>query len=325
MPLAGADDAGLFCVMLPQDLDQSIKALESFRPYKHEANTDNDKSFANDYMLLAIRDRKKNSGLLHTVHATLEPEELAAIANRLGRPPSFEPFGQTGPKPTVGRTQQQGRLQSVTKGKRLQSISDGLEPRNLAKRSKVKSLTGPRMSESLTQLSDDDIASPLVVPHARSSTTRTRVQQQTPLSPSDNPQPTPVQAPRPQQANLSDSRFTDEQAQRIQFTWRVDFEGMEHEIMRTLSAAGTFRDLLDALREEAELVPSASQQINTDFWSVKYVLADGTGKAVFIKTTNPQFELNFDGLLRSLAEKVDWKNSPDVIIQVELRAMVPRV
>jgi hypothetical protein len=60
MPL----DEDLFCIMTPQPLDRSIKALETFRPYEHQ-------------MLVAIRGRVDNYGLLHTARSVLESAELS--------------------------------------------------------------------------------------------------------------------------------------------------------------------------------------------------------------------------------------------------------
>lgn len=54
-----------------------------FRPYEHGIDRNDNKPFANDFMLLAARDRD-NSGrsVLATVRKTLDPAELARIADR---------------------------------------------------------------------------------------------------------------------------------------------------------------------------------------------------------------------------------------------------
>lgn len=114
----------------------------------------------------------------------------------------------------------------------------------------------------------------------------------------------------------------DEQAQRIHFVWKIEFEGMEHEVRRTLSSTSTFLGLLESFREEAEVIPSASRQMRESVWTVRYRLADGTGKAVLIKPSSQHCELSFDGLLRSLIENDAWKDGSEDIVEIELKAVL---
>ncbi|XPS73595.1 hypothetical protein M3J09_005739 [Ascochyta lentis] len=320
MPLNGADEAGLFCIMLPQSMDRSIKALEAFRPFEHGIDRVDTEPFVNEYMLLAVRNRKHNSGVLHTVGTTLSPAELSRIANRPGR-------HQSGPRSSdqaslmksIEKTSQ-GRLQKIAKRKRQQVVDDDVEPCDANKESRLETLTDPRMIASVVNLSDDDTAERLEVPNARRSVSKVRFEQQTPELQNNVPRPSLVQTNVPRSGSVNTSQFEEGQASRIYFIWKFDYEGTEYEAMRTLHEATTFGGLLDLFREEAEGIPSATEQIKSNMWFLKYKLADGTGKAVAISLKSQQFELNFSRLLRGLAEKKEWKEDPNATVEIELEA-----
>lgn len=315
MPLKGSDNAGLFCIMLPQPLDRSIKALETLRPYEYRSEGDNKISFANNYMLLAIRDWKNKSGLLCTVRSTLDPTELARTANRPGRlRPVLGPNKQLDTSSTARRDTQARGLLSTTKRKREQAAGQISASCNPAERNRTGSLKG-----DTTLLSDDDFAEPLSVPCVRSSSSRARVQQQTPISPRNSPQQTSAQNLLPQATHFF---FTVEQARQIHFVWKIEFEGVEYEVRRSLDNISSFCDLLDSFREEVEEIPSAGRQMKASIWTVRYRLPDGTGKAVLVKPSSRHSDLNFEGVLRHLAENEMWKKNPDLIIEVEVGAIV---
>lgn len=294
MPLEGADDGGLFCIMLPQPIDRSIKALEMLRPYEHAFERDATKPFANEYMLLAIRNRENQNGVLHTVRMTLSSTELE-------------------------KTPQRGRLQKVVKRKQQLAVGNDLEPQDAAKRSRVRLLTGPRTSTSLVQLSDDDMADPLPVPNARCSTTMGSIQAQSPTVQRNFPRLPPFETATPQAVNTS--YFTDDQALRIQFHWKVDYDGMELDFMRTLDDIKSFRTLLDTFREEAEGISPAAQHIQSSRWILMHRLNDSKGMAKMISLTTLRFERNFNDFLRTLAENQAWKEDSSAIIRIELKAM----
>ncbi|KAH6616639.1 hypothetical protein C7974DRAFT_379510 [Boeremia exigua] len=307
MPLRGADDAGLFCIMLPQPLDRSIKALEMFRPFEHRLEHKDHKLFANSYMLLAIRDGKNNGGVLHTIRDTLDPTELARTATRLERLRS-----DAGAKEyryeevTVGNNMQPGWVSKTAKRKQ-QRASDS---HNSTKRSRPEN-NGMQSGDGISQTLS-----------AHNSFQRAEVWQQSPMLPSDASQRVPVRAPISQATNPSALDLTDEQLRRIHFVWKVYFEGMEYEVRRSLNNTSTFRGLLDSFREEAEVIPSASRQMKAGLWAVKYRLPDGTGKAVLVKPSGPHSELSLEGLLRHLAERPVWKEDSDLIVEIELGAML---
>lgn len=323
MPLEGADDAGLFCIMLPQPLDRSIKSLETFRPFEHRLERDDDRVFANNYMLLTLRDRKNNSGLLETVRDTLDSAELTRTTHRPGRlRPVSTPTKQPLTKPATERDPLTEGLPSNSKRKQRQSVDDNGSSLNSAKRRKPVALKGPRMNAHIVQLSDDDFAEPLSVPGARKSSSRVRMQQQTPMSPSTAHPEAPVQTNTPSTNDFSTFHFTDSQAKRIQFVWKVDFEGLELEVKRCLNTTRTFHGLLDSLREEAKVVPSACRQMKATIWIAKSKLPDGTSKAVVVNTSSPDSELNFEGLLRHLVEKQACEKDSNNVVEVELKVLM---
>lgn len=317
MPLQGADEAGLFCIMLPQSLDRSMKALESFRPYEHGIGRDDTKPFANDFVLLASRDKDNGGDVLGAVRNALDPAELERIANRSS---SSRQSARPTPRPAAGKAPQSGgqprfkRKQTQTNGE--DSISSGS-----VKRSKQRPLKGPKMGkQGIVPLTDDDLDDTPLLPNARSLTSKPRVQQQTPVSPSSAPNPSPAQANPLPVANMNGLQFTDEQTRRIHFIWKFEVEGAETEMRYPLSEARTFRGLLDSFREEAGQFPSAAQQIEAKYWLMKYELADGQSKSALVKPSSTGNEHSFDSILRHLSETEGWKKDKRVIVEIELIA-----
>ncbi|KAJ8112045.1 hypothetical protein OPT61_g5498 [Boeremia exigua] len=267
LPLNGADDAGLFCIMLAQSPDRSIKPLEAFRPFEHRLEREDDAQFANSYMVLAIRDSKNNSGVLCTVRNSLDSAELTRIANRPGRLRSDSgPGEQLDIQLTVEKSSLTGVAPKIAKRKQQQTADDSSSSRNLAKRSRPVTLKGPTMSAHIVQLSDDDdVAEPLTIPGARRSIPNLKARQPAPALPNDSPQQAPiaasVPAPTPRTVNSSTPRFTNEQASRIHFVWKVEIQGMDFEVRRSLTTTSTFDGLLESFQDEAKLIPSASLQM----------------------------------------------------------------
>ena len=321
MPL----DGDLFCIMTPQPLDRSIKALETFRPYEHQMQRNDDRPFFNNYLLVAIRDRVGDYGLLHTARSVLESAKLSKHRQR----PSYSGLDDQEDTKLPAETSSTSRAQAkINKLKRRMSVYVGAGSSAPAKLDHSVARRYPRSSARVIQLSDDgtdehEMAAPLSVPNARSSSSRPSVQKKIP-EPCNNiaEQPPLTTCAHPVQ-KTANRQFTDQQARCTHFVWRIDFENMEHEVRRTLKTVDTFQELLESFREEAEVVPSASRYMRAGIWSAKYKLADGSGKACFIRTSSPYSELSFDGLLRSLIEKEAWKKDPHVIVEIELKAVLP--
>lgn len=321
MPL----DEDLFCIMTPQPLDRSIKALETFRPYEHQMQRNNDRPFFNNYMLVAIRGRVDNYGLLHTARSVLESAELSKHRQR----PSYSGLDDQANTKLLTETSSTSRVQARVKNhKRKLSVGSSARISTPAKLDRSVVHGYPRSSARITQLSDDgtdqnEMAAPLSVPNARSSYSRPNVQKKIPESRNNFAEQPPLTTFAHPVKKTTNRQFTDQQACCTHFVWKIDFENMEHEVRRTLSTIDTFQELLESFREEAEVVPSASRHMRASIWSAKYKLADGSGMACFIRTSSPYSELSFDGLLRSLIEKEAWKKDPHVIVEIELKAVLP--
>jgi hypothetical protein len=54
---------------------------------------------------------------------------------------------------------------------------------------------------------------------------------------------------------------------------------------------------------------------------MRYELAGGKGKTVFVKPASPDFEHSFDSILRHLAENEEWKKNKSMVIEIEVRAI----
>ncbi|KAF3048742.1 hypothetical protein E8E11_003117 [Didymella keratinophila] len=216
MPLRRADEAGLFCIILQQSLDRSVTALDLFRPYEHGIDRNDSKPFANDIMLLAVRDRDNSgSSVLSTVRKALDPAELARIANR-----NSSSKANTHPTPrskAESVPQSGGQPRYKPKRKQQQTDAEDSASGSPAKRNRQVPLTGPRMREDNGSISDDDMDDTPLVLKARGLASRPREQQRTPVSPNSALNPLPTEAPRPPVVNMNDLQFTDEQARRIFF------------------------------------------------------------------------------------------------------------
>lgn len=320
MPL----DGDLFCIMMPQPLDRSIKALETFRPYEHQIQRNDDRPFFNNYMLVAVRHRVNNYGLLHTVRSVLEPTELSKHRQR----PYPGLDDQTNTKlPAKTSSTSRGHAK-IKMHKRKLSVGSSAISSGRAKLHRLVAHRDSRSSARVTQLSDDgtdedETAAPLSVPNARSLSSRTSVEKKIPEPRNNIAEQPPLTTFAHQLKKTTNRQFTDQQTCCTHFVLKIDFENMEHEVRRTLSTIDTFQELLESFREEAEVVPSASRHLRTSVWSARYKLAEGSGNACFIRTSSPYSELSFDGLLRSLIEKEAWKKDPRVIVDIELKAVLP--
>ncbi|KAF2818983.1 hypothetical protein CC86DRAFT_432406, partial [Ophiobolus disseminans] len=73
MPLDGDDEVGMFCILLPQTLDRSIKTLQTWRPYeiRHGGYS---KNFDNNFMLVTLRNTNQDMGTAETIREILDAQ-----------------------------------------------------------------------------------------------------------------------------------------------------------------------------------------------------------------------------------------------------------
>lgn len=243
MPL----DGDLFCIMTPQPLDRSIKALETFRPYEHQMQRNDDRPFFNNYMLVAIRDRVDNYGLLHTARLVLESAELSEQRQR----PSYPGLDDQANTKLPAETSSTSRVQArVKKHKRKLSVGSSARLNAPAKLDCSVVRKYPRSSARVTRLSDDgtdenEMAAPLSVPSARSLSSRPSVQKRIPESRNNIAEQPPLATFAHPVKKKTNQHFTDQQACCTHFVWKIDFENMEHEVRRTLGTIDTFQELLE--------------------------------------------------------------------------------
>lgn len=77
MPLDGDDEIGLFCILLPQRMDRSMKNIEIWRPYEMRNEGDGQK-FDNKFVLYTLRYTGQDIGTKDTILAALDPRKRAA-------------------------------------------------------------------------------------------------------------------------------------------------------------------------------------------------------------------------------------------------------
>jgi hypothetical protein len=85
MPLDGNDELGMFCILLPQPRDRSIKNLQIWRPYEVRNGGDG-KKFDNKFILLSLRDTLQDFGTLEVMRAALCPQDVAPVMVRTASP-----------------------------------------------------------------------------------------------------------------------------------------------------------------------------------------------------------------------------------------------
>jgi len=304
MPLDGDDEVGMFCILLLQPFDRSIKHIQTWRPYEVRNGGYGDK-FDNNFMLLTLRNTNRDVGTLETMREAFGSRKSARAPSRENTHPiavpdvvlSVEKQGEPSRSPTTSR-----------KRNRQSDKNESLTP--LSKRPRTETV------EPITELS------PNHNDPSEASEPASRTQQPTPISPhlSETALPTerdarPMVSSAPSAA-LSDS-LTDAQAKKIYVVWSVDDDGYNYELARTMAECHSFEELLKALKEEAEYIPSAAGLLaTTTRWRLSYPLPDGTRKAVLAREGS---ELDFSRLRIALAQPSLL--SGRTTLEVEMKAM----
>lgn len=84
MPLDGDDlndhdEIGLFCILLPQTMDRSMKNIQAWRPY--EVHNDGDgRKFENDFVLLTLRNIDQDIGTKDTILTVFKSRQDGVLA-----------------------------------------------------------------------------------------------------------------------------------------------------------------------------------------------------------------------------------------------------
>ncbi|KAI4698216.1 uncharacterized protein J4E84_001352 [Alternaria hordeiaustralica] len=192
MPLDGDDDAGVFAIMLPQTSDRSLQGLQAYRPYEISGGGLGDK-FANNFMMLTLRNPDSDAGTLETVLSVLSPQERADIASKLRGLP--EPRHRLSSTPKLSKSTDEDAAHSAPNAAppasnamaKVDDDESDAHTKQPAARKRRK------LSENRTQISDV-----IDVVPKDSSTCPSQLQPAQQPTPQQEPTPQPVAEPQPE-------------------------------------------------------------------------------------------------------------------------------
>ncbi|KAJ4377899.1 hypothetical protein N0V83_000729 [Neocucurbitaria cava] len=293
MPLDGDDEAGMFCIMLPQPNDRSLQGLHSYRLYEL-LNGGEGNRFNNNFMFLSLRNTKKETSLLETARAVLSPDELQCVKGHTAKrqrldngtdPAKDEPSSSTTIGPPYATT------------RRLVTHDDG-------------DIVPGRGDKSLSTHSSRNQRSSVQDNTATSKRTHTQ------LNASENIPRTPATTGQSQNIHVD---LTDEQARLVYIIWTVNDDGIEYEFVHTINECQSFKGFLTLIQEETEMIPAISKMLaETKVWRLTFQLPDKTKKAIVTRTGS---EIAFERLQATLAQCRVWAENPGSKIEIELAAL----
>jgi len=314
--------------------------------------------FANNFMMLTLRNPDSDAGTLETVLSVLSPQERADIASKLRGLP--EPRHRLSSTPKLSKSTDEDAAHSAPNAAppasnamaKVDDDESDAHTKQPAARKRRK------LSENRTQMSD---VIDVVPKDSSTCPSHLQPQQQPTPQPVPEPQPEPEPQPQPQpqpqiytqtqrtsETPVDDVKqhaptpadtfkpppqvikrtnstsvisldLTDEQAERVYFIWSVDDEGMEMEFYHTLLECKSFGGLLGLLEEESEDLPSVASILEkTKTWKLTYDLGDGISKAIVARKGT---ETAFDRLQTTLAQASIWADNPQAKVDIVLKSL----
>ncbi|KAF1830496.1 hypothetical protein BDW02DRAFT_633596 [Decorospora gaudefroyi] len=307
MPMDGDDEKGVFCIMLPQKPDRSLRPLQAYRPYELTDKGIGD-TFANDFMLLTLRNPDQEADTLEYVLKVLPQQELRGVERRLEKQPCAD-AGCGSARPNASKTKAPSTQLPEYRVTSELPNQDGLQIGEPVARKRRKAsgvtITPTRRSMGRGQINGKDDG----------WTLQTLQNRDAPCRPKSSPQLENT----PRSVEVISLDLTDEQTKSIQFIWTIKDDDTEHEFPYTLDECKSFRGLLTLLEEDTQAFPPVTNILaRTKAWSLTYQGADGTNKAIVARKGS---EVAFERLQTLLAQSPIWNDSPSAKIIVELRSL----
>tara|TARA_R110002003_G_scaffold121_23_gene10841 strand:- start:12683 stop:13621 length:939 start_codon:yes stop_codon:yes gene_type:complete len=311
MPLDGDDETGMFCIMLPQNLDRSMKTLQAWRPYECRNGGDG-KSFDNTFMLLTLRNTNRDMGTIEAIRHVLESREVTTAASASA--PQNVVVLKYGGRATSGPVEGVPQSRRTNNQERERSVAAEVKSQSNNKRRRLHSEAESRdCSEQITNanpVNDKDVPSDDAVSDAVHPT---RAQQPNTLSPNVSEAVPTAEVPLVDQPPY----LSKLQAEKIRIIWKVDDDGMENVLAHTMAQCGSFEKLLATLEDEVQVIPSIAGLLKKMTWRLSYCNAMGAKKAVIIRRGT---ETAFDYLRDVLTTSMPNATEPG-IMEIELKAM----
>jgi hypothetical protein len=330
MPLDGEDEVGMFCILLPQPMDRSMKNLQAWRPYEIRNGGDG-KRFDNKFMLLTLRYTNQDMGTLDLMRAALEPQEMAQVVSRIGSQAVAASNSVSDVVPTVEneRPNQPPRIKSPKRSSRNRSTD---------------SIDGQTKRMRKTIAGWPEAQSPKRVDLHRSMTKPVNVESEPPKKQyTPDPRDTPEHSTTPMPASIQEqplipntsdrseerhvlvsqlkdqstrSGLTDEQANDINVVWKLDIEEDTWELPFTLAECRSFSGMLKVMNDMALSLPSAAALLGkTNLWRLTYPLPGGKRKSQMARKGT---EVAFNRMQTDLAQSSLLDQGS---IEVELEAI----
>ena len=285
----------MFCILLPQRNDRSLKGLQIYRPYEHrEGRGAGD--FTTNIMILTLRNTSQTSGTLESVRSILSSLD----------PPNgdaHQPSSSVEPEQTQLANQHDAPLpRKRTLSTRSYEIRDSPVARKRQQtESPAPSSRQPNLPSRETTGTLDDLeratqTSPKLEPGLRAGDL-----QSFPITVGDPP------------------CLTKAQSKRICFVWVIEADGVEYCFSHSLASCNQLSDYFDLVREDA----ADAQEVLTimdeaTVWRLTYQLPGLPKKAFTVRNGD---ENGYEKLLQSLAQCALSHLAPNSKLDVEFRVL----
>ncbi|CAO2648041.1 Nn.00g089630.m01.CDS01 [Neocucurbitaria sp. VM-36] len=312
MPLDGDDEVGMFCIMLPQPNDRSLRGLQSYRPYEL-LNGGKGDIFDNKFMLLSLRNTSRDIGTLETVREVLrivEPESVECRTTKRQRRYSSSDLATRDPLSMAMRSP------PITTADRLVVEDEDEDIPDIAFTQGRNSLSSKSSSKQILPDHKDKLAPQNM--HDRTHISVSHSSERDLIHPT-NPETNPKAPAATRPTQLVPLDLTDEQPRLVYIVWTVNDDEVDYDFVHTLNECHSFKCLLDLLQEDTEAIPAIRTMLaETQVWRMTYQLSGGKKKAVI---TRPGSEIAFERLKVTLAQCPVWTGNPSNNIEIELTSL----
>jgi hypothetical protein len=296
LPLDGDDEVGMFCILLPQPMDRSIKKFQIWRPYEVRNGGDG-KKFDNNFVLLSLRDTLQDFGTLEVMRAARDLQVVTPVVVRTASLAATASCSLLGSRKRTTRDSSDPlpRMFTARKRRRLDTPEAQSPIPEVIHRAMTKAAE-PQLPQTKRYT-----PVPIESPHDHSTLTTTMILESSKARPDD-------------QTALHS--LTEQQAQHISIVWKLDVDGDACELPVTLAECRSFREVLQTLRQVAQSLPSAAAILEkSNLWRLAYPLVGGKRRTQMARKGT---EVAFD---RMRADLVQLSSLYQGMVEVELEAL----
>jgi hypothetical protein len=303
MPLDGDDDIGMFCILLPQSLDRSMKSLQAWRLYEMGNECDG-KKFKNKFELLNLRYPDRETGIIEIVKRNLSQDESVQTNTRKEHSKRMATTPASEVLPTIENEERVdgahlGQFESTTQ--RPRDRNDSVATHRPRKRKRPHSAAAHEEVLSTTPVVFSNNLDPVLAEPSR----------RVPSRPEDTLSHPQHHIPEERVATTSNAPTITEQAKSpvsheqlhdIHIVWTLDVDGSTYDLSVTMAECESFKGMMDKLHDVAAFIPSVPTILEkTHIWQMSYGLPDGRNK---VHIARRDTEVAFDRMRAELAQFV---------------------